>query len=68
MAPLTTRRRGRRCVELPGATVGVGDRPGHPLGLRAALAVFRSVVIPIKAGAINLLSIGAAYGVIVAAY
>jgi RND superfamily putative drug exporter len=32
------------------------------------MAVFRSVVIPIKAAAMNLVSIGAAYGVIVAVY
>ena len=32
------------------------------------LAVFRSVLIPVKAALMNLLSIGAAYGVIVAVY
>ena len=32
------------------------------------LAVFRSVAIPLKAAAMNLLSMGAAYGVIVAVY
>ncbi len=32
------------------------------------MAVFRSIVIPIKAAIMNLLSIGAAYGVIVAVY
>jgi RND superfamily putative drug exporter len=32
------------------------------------MAVFRSVAIPLKAAAMNLLSIGAAYGVIVAVY
>jgi RND superfamily putative drug exporter len=32
------------------------------------MAVFRSVIVPIKAAAMNLLSIGAAYGVIVAVF
>jgi RND superfamily putative drug exporter len=32
------------------------------------MAVFRSVVVPLKAAAMNLLSMGAAYGVIVAVY
>jgi putative drug exporter of the RND superfamily len=32
------------------------------------IAVFRSVLIPLKAAIMNLLSIGAAYGVIVAVY
>jgi putative drug exporter of the RND superfamily len=38
------------------------------LALVLLLAVFRSVVIPLKAAVMNLLSIGAAYGVIVAVY
>jgi RND superfamily putative drug exporter len=32
------------------------------------MAVFRSVLIPVKAAAVNLLSVGAAYGVIVAVF
>ena len=32
------------------------------------MAVFRSVAIPLKAAVMNLLSIGAAYGAIVAVY
>ena len=32
------------------------------------MAVFRSVVIPVKAAVMNLLSVGAAYGVIVAVF
>jgi len=38
------------------------------LALMLLAVVFRSVVIPLKAAAMNLLSIGAAYGVIVAVY
>ena len=32
------------------------------------MAVFRSVVLPLKAVAMNLLSLGAAYGVMVAVF
>jgi RND superfamily putative drug exporter len=38
------------------------------LSVLLLMAVFRSVAIPIKAAAMNLLSMGAAYGVIVAVY
>jgi RND superfamily putative drug exporter len=38
------------------------------LSVMLLMAVFRSVAIPLKAAAMNLLSIGAAYGVIVAVY
>ena len=34
-------------------------------GVRAAALTFRSIVIPIKAIVLNLLSVGAAYGVLV---
>ena len=39
-----------------------------PLAFFLLMMVFRSVMIPIKAAAMNLLSMGAAYGVIVAVY
>ncbi len=38
------------------------------LALLLLMAVFRSVVIPVKAAIMNLLSVGAAYGVIVAVF
>jgi RND superfamily putative drug exporter len=38
------------------------------LGFLLLVAAFRSLVIPLKAAAMNLLSMGAAYGVIVAVY
>ena len=38
------------------------------LGFLLLLVVFRSIAIPVKAAAMNLLSIGAAYGVIVAVF
>jgi RND superfamily putative drug exporter len=60
------------------ASVDFGDRIGErmPLffgiviGLSCLLlaAVFRSVVVPLKAALVNLLSIGAAYGVVVAVF
>ncbi len=37
-------------------------------GDSADVVVFRSIAIPVKAAAMNLLSMGAAYGVIVAVY
>jgi RND superfamily putative drug exporter len=46
--------------------VGRGVRPDP--GVRAALASFRSVVVAVKAIVLNLLSVAAAYGVIVASF
>ena len=46
----------------------LGHRPGDPSVVRGVMAVFRSVAVPVKAAVMNLLSIGAAYGAIVAVY
>ena len=46
----------------------MGDRHGGPVAFLLLMVVFRSIAIPLKAAAMNLLSMGAAYGVIVAVY
>ena len=51
---------GRRLPLFIGAVVG--------LSFLLLLAVFRSILVPLKAAVMNLLSIGAAYGVVVAVF
>lgn len=48
-----------------GSAPGVHPRGGRPLRRVLLLLVFRSVLVPLKAAAMNLLSVGAAYGVLV---
>ena len=75
-------RRHRRCRSLVGGETAAGVDAANYLSGRLfwvigavivlafllLMAVFRSVVIPIKAAIMNLLSVGAAYGVIVAVF
>ena len=52
----------------PVSTAAAGHRRGDRALFLLLMAVFRSVAIPLKAAIMNLLSIGAAYGVIVAVF